>query len=58
MIRRSHEAQFNGVDYQRIAWEIVQGLKSTPNDYETAEIESGPDPDCDCGFCETADWQD
>lgn len=57
MLRRSHEAQFNGTDYQAIAWEIRQELSFDPNDDETNELQSGPDPSCECGFCASAAWE-
>lgn len=56
MIRASHEAQFNGVDYQKVAVEIAQGLPFDPTDDELGELESSPDPACDCGFCHRANW--
>lgn len=58
MVRRSHEAQFNGADYQQISWEILQELKFEPTQDEMNELNSSPDPGCECGFCATADWQD
>lgn len=54
MIRRSHEAQFNGVDYQAIAFDIFQELPFAPTDDELNELQSSPDPGCDCGFCAKA----
>lgn len=58
MIRRSHEAQFGGTDYQQAAWEIYQELPYTLTDEEINELHSSPDPSCDCGFCATAAWRD
>lgn len=55
-IRRSHELQFGGMDYQAAMWEVGQELEPPPTHDEIIEIESAPDPGCNCGFCATADW--
>jgi hypothetical protein len=58
MIRRSHEAQFGGTDYQQAAVDVLQGLPFEPTTEEFAELESSPDPGCECGFCQFAEWND
>ena len=58
LVRQSHERQFNGEDYQAAAWDLLQGLEPPPTDDELAEVESSPDPGCECGFCSTAPWRD
>lgn len=63
-IRSSHQKQFNGIDYQQAAYDSLPArflLASSPDrvtDEELREIESSPDPCCECGFCKTAEWQD
>lgn len=57
MIAESHERQFNGQDWQAVAVDIWQALENGTED-EFNELATSPDPGCDCGFCETADWQD
>ena len=61
-IAESHRLQFDGMDYQRAAHQVNEhvGLSSDneADCEEFAELESEPTPDCDCGFCATAPWED
>lgn len=57
MIRRSHERQFNGEDWQGVAVDIWSQIPNGTED-EFTELTHGPDPGCDCGFCGTAPWED
>ncbi len=59
MIARSHEAQFIGADYQCAARAVLDGLPLgfEPTDEEIGELETSPDPGCDCGFCGKANFQ-
>lgn len=58
-IRRCHERQFNGEDWQAAAVDAWNELGSPEDDGETFNaLSSSPDPGCDCGFCATAPWQD
>lgn len=54
LVRESHERQFNGQDFQQAAWDVSYGFPVT--DDELKEIQSMPEPGCECGFCVTADW--
>lgn len=60
----SHRQQFNGRDYQQAAYDSLGLVGATVvggpdvTEEQLAEIESSPDPGCDCGFCATAEWQD
>ena len=62
-IRHSHQRQFAGDDYQEISWEFLNSkgaekLGITSDDEDICrEVESGPHPSCDCGFCASAPWQ-
>jgi hypothetical protein len=63
--QESHNRQFNGEDYQRICWDLLNyspladrfGITADSDDV-WSEVQSAPNPYCDCGFCETADWVD
>lgn len=57
MIRRSHERQFNGEDWQAVAVDIWNEIENATDD-EFNELAAGPDPGCDCGFCAKASWRD
>jgi hypothetical protein len=65
-IRESHGRQFEGEDYQAVAWDMVnrpRGLEIDPKtedgEAQWLELESGPEPDidnpsqCGCEVCET-----
>jgi hypothetical protein len=63
-VMSSHRRQFRfNTDYQRISWEFLNSpqadeLGLTADDEEIwQQVETSPHPDCDCGFCATADWQ-
>jgi hypothetical protein len=57
-LRRCHEEQFNGKDYQGVAIDAWNELGSPDGDEVFNFLSSSPDPGCDCGFCATAEWQD
>lgn len=56
-VRKSHEMQFNGMDYQRAAWEVGHEIEPLLTDEEIQRVESAPEPGCDCGFCQSAPWE-
>lgn len=58
MLRESHQRQFHGEDYQKVAIEIAESNGIAFEDDEYVQLQSSPDPDCDCGFCKSAPWQD
>jgi len=55
-IARSHERQFNGEDWQAVSIDIATKLGIKFEDDEYRQLNSSPDPGCDCGFCENAEW--
>jgi len=62
-VKDSHRRQFYGEDYQAICHEFLNtpkadklGISGDDEDI-CREIESGPHPACDCGFCESAPWE-
>ena len=57
-IRRSHELQFAGMDYQKAAYEVLQDVQGPVSDFELQQVESSPEEGCACGFCERAEWKD
>lgn len=61
-LRRCHELQFGGNDWQGVAIDAWNELGSPDTDGDGDGVftflSSSPDPACDCGFCATADWQD
>lgn len=55
-LAESHRRQFHGEDWQTVATEIWQSMKSpTESDYH--ELCTGPDSGCECSFCKQADWE-
>lgn len=58
MLAESHRRQFDGEDYQAVANGIAENSGIAFEDEEYTQLQSSPDPDCDCGFCKTAPWQD
>lgn len=57
MLKRSHERQFNGEDWQAVAVDLCHEiLDATEEDFNY--LSSSPDPGCDCGFCAKAPWKD
>jgi hypothetical protein len=55
-IRESHERQFNGEDWQQVAYDIWSGIPdATEDDFNT--LCESPAPGCDCGFCAKAEWR-
>ncbi len=57
LVRESHERQFSGEDWQAVATDLWQGL-DTESEEDFNTLSTGPDPDCECGFCKTAPWRD
>jgi hypothetical protein len=57
-LAESHRRQFGGEDYQGVAAELCEAGGFEFESDEHVKLESGPDPDCECGFCATAAWQD
>ena len=55
LLRESHERQFSGEDYQAVLWDFLQ--RGITDEDALNNLSASPDPDCDCGFCATADWQ-
>lgn len=58
LLAESHRRQFNGEDYQTVAIDIAE-RKNIPwesDDYTV--LQSAPNEGCDCGFCQTAKWED
>lgn len=56
-LRRCHERQFNGEDWQGAAIDACNEL-GTDDEEVFNFLTSSPEPHCDCGFCKTADWKD
>lgn len=58
LLAESHRLQFSGQDWQTVAIGIAEsnGIKFEDDEYK--KLCSAPDPDCECGFCKTAEWQD
>lgn len=57
LLAKSHERQFNGEDWQKVAIELAQAAGFKVESDEYTELSSSPDPGCDCGFCATAPWR-
>lgn len=55
LIADSHRQQFAGVDYQVATFDMWQEWALT--DDQLNEVQSSPDPGCECGFCGSADWR-
>jgi hypothetical protein len=58
MLAESHRRQFNGEDYQGVSISIAESNGIKFEDDEYTELQSSPDPSCECGFCKTAPWRD
>ncbi len=58
MLAESHRRQFAGEDWQAVSIEIAERAGIEFEDEEYTELNSSPDPGCECGFCATAEWQD
>lgn len=58
LLRESHRRQFAGEDYQRVTNDLAEANGIPYESDEYSSLQSAPDPDCDCGFCATADWRD
>jgi hypothetical protein len=58
MIARSHKDQYDGVDFQRAAFDVEWLLDFELTDEERAQLESSPDPSCPCSFCKNADFRE
>lgn len=63
-VKSSHRRQFRfDTDYQLICWEFLNSPQAkrfgltADSDEVWSQVQSLPDPDCDCGFCATADWE-
>jgi hypothetical protein len=56
LLAESHRRQFNGEDYQAVAIELAEANGIEFEQDEFTELESSPEPGCDCGFCATAPW--
>jgi hypothetical protein len=58
LLQESHRRQFNGEDFQAVSIDLAEsnGIAFEDEDYTT--LQSSPDPSCNCGFCETAEWRD
>ena len=61
---QSHKRQIEAEeDYQAICWDflnspMVRELGITSDDEDICRrIESGPHPDCTCGYCGKVEWQ-
>ena len=55
LLRRSHEMQFNGKDWQVAVNDLLPELENWTDD-EANYLSSRPDTECDCGYCRTAEW--
>jgi hypothetical protein len=58
LLQESHRRQFAGEDYQYVAISIAENNRISFESNDYIELQSAPDPNCDCGFCATANWQD
>lgn len=59
LLRESHQRQFNGEDWQKVAVDLTPDDLPEPEREEIFnKLSESPDPGCDCGFCATAEWQD
>lgn len=56
IVRKSHELQFNGKDFQQAAFDLL--CDQNFSDDELHEVQSMPNPGCECGFCANAPWID
>jgi hypothetical protein len=56
-LKRCHERQFNGEDWQAAAIDACNEL-GTSDDEDFKFLSISPDPGCSCGFCATAPWRD
>jgi hypothetical protein len=54
LVRMSHKRQFAGEDYQAVLHDIADPARC--DDAIQAQLESSPDPGCECAFCQSADW--
>ena len=57
LVAESHRRQFNGEDFQVVAVDIAQRNGIVYEDGAYTELQSSPNPGCDCGFCATAPWE-
>lgn len=57
-LKQSHKRQFNGEDWQFVANGLTEDLSDEMRKEVYNNLCSSPDPNCNCGFCATADWQD
>jgi hypothetical protein len=57
-LRRCHERQFAGEDWQAVAIDAWNEFGSPDGDEVFNFLTSTPDHGCDCGFCAHAAWQD
>lgn len=58
MLAESHRRQFAGEDYQYVAQCLCIEHKFDFESDEYTQLQSAPDPGCDCGFCAKAPWSD
>lgn len=56
LLAESHRRQFNDEDYQAVAQDVCDRM-SNPTEDDYLELCSSPEPGCECGFCETAEWE-
>lgn len=58
VLAESHRRQFNGEDYQGVAIDLAETHDFTFESDAFTQLQSSPDPGCECGFCATAPWTD
>jgi hypothetical protein len=58
LLAQSHRRQFNGEDFQAVAIDIAEANNIAFEDDAYTQLQSSPDPGCDCGFCAKAPWRD
>lgn len=57
LLAESHRRQFSGEGYQSVAVDLIEWVKNATED-DFHSLCTSPEPECDCGFCANAEWQD
>ena len=56
LIRDCHRRQFNGQDWQQALNDLTDADEFEFESETVQRMIESPSPDCDCGFCATANW--
>ena len=57
-LAESHRRQFAGEDYKAVANDLAEKHGFDWESDEYTELQTSPDPGCNCGFCWKAYWAD